>query len=197
MIKRRIFYIIIIIFIINFSFLQCKEKRVPLITYYNKDYRIIKEIRNNNGILISKITLSSDSSPINETIEYYTSGKIKKWVWYDKPNKYPLFGVYYNENGSLQQIRGTPFIWAPITSSNKTAVEIVKPPVITTNVVYCDYLNNVLKRKITYEPTVTDSTQWITLDEYKYDSLHKYYLICKFICSKTSKIDSFITELVP
>jgi len=158
---------------------------------------ILKEVFYDNKKLKSKSTLTLDSIQIHEQIEYFSNGEIKKWLWYDKLNDYPVFGLYFDSIGKYKKIGGTPFIRAPKIPDGSIAIELVNPPNIKSLLVYRDFFKNKLQRQIIYEPGKTDSTEWVTLDEYKYDSTHKYFLTYIMLDKLNNKIDSVKTELEP
>ncbi len=179
--------------------LGCNENRNKLrndVSFEEVDGYFVRIERYSNGRMKKKSTLTLDTVPIKEQIGYYDNGNIKKWIWYNIVDEYPLFGSYYNYNGEFDSIRGNPFIQAPKTLSGKISLEIVNPPNVYSLVKYLDYFNDTLYRRIVYEPYKTDTSQWVTLDEHIYDSSHKYFIIF-YLADKLNrtKEDSITIEL--
>ena len=170
----NIAYLMFIIILVSCS--DKKENRDSVINYYLKKNLLIKE-EYSGGHIKTKSTMTKDSFLINDRMEYYSNGKIKKWFWYNKPNDYPLFIVYYDSLGKYMKYKGTPFIRSGTNSESYVVIEMVNPPNLNIYLTYKDFHNNDLKRQIIYEPLKTDSTLWITLDEHKFNINHSYYII--------------------
>jgi len=193
--KTRIRNNLFIILLLLFN-LKCTNSNINKKTYIENNLIIIKDFYKSGSLNhISKLTL--DYKPTHDWYDFYKNGSLKKWVWYQSNKKYPICGFYYDSLNNYKYSKGDPFIWAPKTPTGATAVEIVKPPLVKFQVVYSDYLKNDLIRQITYEPSETDSTQWVTLDAYKYDSTH-VYILQLLIYNKSNKlVDVFADYLVP
>ena len=151
-----------------------------------------------NGNFTEVKNMDKDSFLLGERIAYHENGKIKKWYWYrnDKTNV-PVYIIYFDSLGVFQDFKGNPFVSAGKTRKNSTVVELVNPPIVKSFSEYRDYYKGQLQRKIIYEPAKTDSTQWMTLDEHKYDSTHVYYVYFAIFDEKNTMLRRDSMQLVP
>lgn len=171
-----------------------EKKKDNLPRYYYKNNFLIKD-EFWEGNIKTKYVYTKDTS-IRNKIDFFSNGEIEKWSYFNNKSKYPLFISYYDSLGNYSGFKGTPFIKSGTTRKGSVVVEVVNPPNIDVFVTYKDLLENNLQHQITHEPIKTDSSLWITLDEYKYDSKHNYYLIYKFFY-KNKLVDSLSTEILP
>jgi len=188
------------ILIILIIFLSCKnneKKKVYESKIYRKGVYLIKEDYYENGVLRFKKHFTLDTVPMGSEITYYPNSKIAKWKWFGENHKYAYIGVYYDSNGFYNSFKGTPFIQAGKSINGETFVELVNPPNVNYLLGYRDFFNDKVVYQQAYEPGLTDTTSWVTLNNYKYDSTHKYFLYYYFLSTDSLIIDSSYREIVP
>ena len=184
-----------------FFFSQCGNENEPQITnkveikYRYSDRYLIKEEYQNNRIMF-KTVLNKNTVEVKEKTEFFENGNIKKWNFYRKASKYPMFISYFDSIGNYSQIKGTPFVSSGTTKDGEVVVELVNPPKLKLVLTYREFNKGILQHQISYEPFKTDTTSWVTLDEYKPVAGNKYFVCCKFY-SNGVFVDSISNELLP
>lgn len=176
--------------------LSCNRNNNDNKKSFVKDNKLIKEEYYSNKIIKYKQYFSIDGFPNGSSIDYYPSGIIEKWKWFNKSKKYPYGIVYYDKEGHFLRFKGTAFINAYKLSNTETAIEIINPQNTTLIFSYKDIKDGKVKRDDLYEPSKTDSTSWVTIDGHVYDYSHKYILTVYFLDNKNNKIDSSFRELL-
>jgi len=159
--------------------------------------KLIRKVNIDTGGISSIIKYYSlDTFPDGPEIHYDLKGKITKWLWYTKGEKYIIYGIYYDGNGKFKTQKGEPFLSA-INYDSALAIQTVNPPGVNYLVGYRDFENGKIMNKILKEPGKTDSTSWITVPGHQFKKGH-IYMVYFYIADSTGKlIDSLYQELAP
>jgi hypothetical protein len=195
--------IIIIVLLALFTALSCANNRQDKTVYRNQNQYLIEDVYNNFGQLKYSKSYNKDTIPNGAEIFYYPNGKIEKWAWYnaligeESRKKYAFIFFYFNENGDLDSTNGTPFIRPIITKSGYVAIEMVNPPNVKYIFGYKDFIGDKVVFKQAYEPAVTDSTSWVTLEKHKFEQGHTYKVYYYILNDKGKIKDSMSRELGP
>jgi hypothetical protein len=154
-----------------------------------KDNRfLIKEAYDSSGKIKLKQYFNKDTVPDGAMIEYYSNGKIAKWRWFRAKHKNPDCGIFYNEDGSFDTLKGKPFLAIGNDADQNPVIELINPPQVKFTIGYKDYYENKMIKKIYYDPILTDTISWVPLDEYKKTKGHEYIICFYIIDSVKNKI---------
>lgn len=176
------------ILIISFLFFSCKNQQneINIISpiYIETDSCIIMNEFDSTGSLIISRQLDFDSI-IYGSEQEFVQGKLRKWKWFEKGQKYPYMIIYLDNNERYSGFKGTPFIFQFYTKEGYVASKMVNIPFLNVIVGYKEYQDNVKKKHVPHIPGIANKYAWVTLDEHKYDSTYEYYL-CYYIVDRDS-----------
>jgi hypothetical protein len=146
------------------------------------------------GILIYTQHYSKDSLPWGEKILYYNKGKINKWYWYQKNEKYPEIIITYDFDNTYNSYKGTPYLSSESLGNSHILVKLVIPPYVSFEITYLAIESGVITRSKKYFPTRTDSISYLTIDHY-FEPNKVYYLKTVFFDKYNVPRDSMNIEL--
>jgi hypothetical protein len=169
--NRYLFFLLL-----SLLFYSCNDDLQQRI--YSTKGGILIETYGASNNLIKRQYFNKDTLPNGKEIEYYTNGNIKKWKWHYK-NKLPQYGVYYNEVGKFDSLKGNPFlaVVADDEDTSKTWVFVINPPNVNYHIYLDDEYNGKVIKRYRYWPNKEDSILCITIDVKAIsDSTHKYIM---------------------
>jgi len=174
---------------------SCKEDKYNGF-YYDKN-NLVKEFYDSiEEVKIIKY-YTKDTIADGAEIWYYSNGKISKWLWFNKKSHFPLSGVYYNQNGNANSIKGDPFLSSTILKDGLLYIETIAPPNTKYEIMYIDSLNGIVKRISIYEPEISGQTSWVQPRRHKFEAGHKYDLYFYLLDNNEKGIDSAHQILLP
>jgi len=196
----------ILLFFVAILFTTCIEKgNEDLVSYDIDNNMLIKKTFMQDGKLLSLQHLNNDSIPKGAEFFYSNTGRIKKWKWYDlntpslnfKNSKIPLVVVYYDTiTGSVDSFRGNPFIRGGQSNDGNTIIEIINPPNSKFIIGLREFHNRKLVNQKSYVPISTDTTSWVTLQDYQSNSNNNYIIYFYIVDENNSIIDSSYQDLI-
>ena len=134
---------------------------------------LVKETYDRTGKIEAKQYFDKDTIPDGAAIEYYPNGKVESWIWYIHND--PYCGVFFNEQGDFDTLKGNPFLDVICCNGNNDPdIKLINPPQVAFRLLFKDIYKKKVIKKIMYEPLLTDTVSWVPLDEYKYQEGHNY-----------------------
>ncbi|HRO43823.1 MAG TPA: hypothetical protein PL009_13380 [Flavipsychrobacter sp.] len=166
-------------------------------TLYQKNDYLIRQVNYDTGSTKKVIKYYSvDTFSDGAEIHYDRANEIKKWLWFDKNQRYALFGVYY-QNGHYQKRKGIPFFTALDLNDSTLAIEMANPPNVNYLFSYKEFVKGKLIRFLLKEPGKTDSTSWVTIPDHQFKNGHDYSICFYILNEKQIMLDSVCQELHP
>lgn len=162
-------------------FLNCKnsspkKKDAPVIKFFKEGRFLIKETFDSSGSILIKQYFNKDTVPDGAMIEYYPNSTIATWRWFLPKQKNPNCGIFYNENGTFDTLKGRVFLDLGEDKDHNPVIIFINPPQLKIRIGYKDVFKNKILKEKNYDPILTDSTGSVALDEYKYAKGHDYIL---------------------
>ena len=170
------------------------EFLLPPDEYIKTDTCIILNRFDSTGKLILTRQLDFDSI-IKGVEKEYINGKIAKWKWYEKGQKYPRIILYFDSLEKYNGFKGTPFIKEFYTEEGYVASQIVNIPLTNYVIGYREFRKDKVIKEIPYYSVIGDGFAWVTLDDHKYNPESKYFLYFYVINEKNEIMDSLEMQL--
>ena len=125
---------------------------------------LIKETFDSSGNISTRRYFTNDTVPNGPFITYYSNGQINSWTWYQKYQKNPYCGAFYNIDKSLKKFKGNGILDS-IYGAKYFDLGLVCPPNLKCFIKINDVYNNKIIDKYYVLPTVfSDTLNWVTVD---------------------------------
>jgi len=167
---------------------------LPTYEYIKTDTCIIMSKFDSIGNLILTRQLDFDST-IKGVEKEYINGKLAKWKWYEKGQKYPRIIIYFDSFENYIGFKGTPFIKEFYTVEGYVASQMVNLPLDNYMIGYREFENGTVRKQVAYIPGIGDGFAWVTLKDHKYKPQNKYYLFFYVLNKENEIIDSLELQL--
>ena len=194
--KRYIIFVFVASLVV-FSCVDDKRDKENLTKQYRQDTLLIVEEYYMKDKLRLLKQMSLDSINNNGyQIHYGENGEIKKWLWFNKNEKYPEIVIYFDSLGNYESFKGTPFLSAG-SRENKKVIQVVNPPIINYMLGYREFKDSIIVKQEAYYPGVAMGKGWLVIDEHEFVEGYKYFIYYYFLNDNKRIIDSAFVELLP